>query len=247
MTDDGGLEEILDIELRPAAEVAARSIIIATMLRRLTLDLSPAHDAAGEVFDLREWLKAEGLWQQAMQDERAFLIRPANSANDDIDVDAALLAEDLKILDWALSPDRPLEEERTPNLVELLNDIPGPWDKTAPWVTARALKPLEVIAFLRERTEIWHWRLEVEPMRREMSGRDLMDLERTIRDVTRDGVSSGLLEGGKQGGFTLDGKPIAAAEITAVDDLLYLLEERLHVLNWLCGYGDDWDSVPLDI
>ena len=33
----------------------------------------------------------------------------------------------------------------------------------------------------------------------------------------------------------------------AREPLAILATERLRALNWLCGFGSDWDHVPLDI
>jgi hypothetical protein len=29
--------------------------------------------------------------------------------------------------------------------------------------------------------------------------------------------------------------------------LVAITGQRLHALNWLCGFGSSWDDVPLDI
>ena len=59
-------DDELDIELRSPAEVATRAIILASLIRRLSIEslADEAHDETlgGEVFDLRAWLQSQNLW-----------------------------------------------------------------------------------------------------------------------------------------------------------------------------------------
>lgn len=74
-----------------------------------------------------------------------------------------------------------------------------------------------------------------------------MELERVIREVTHDGASTGLLGTGNQGGFTVDGVPVEAMAADEIDELQLFAAERLVTLNWICGFGEDWDTIPIDV
>lgn len=247
MSDSEVPDDLIDIELRSPAAVAMRCLVVATMIRRFSADSAPLAEQRAVVFDLREWLRAEGLWDHATRDERDFLLRPPDSPLVSGGQNLGLLAESVATLAWALALSGPGSDASEPDVAGLLEDLPAPWDKTMAWISSKALRPESEIAFLRERTDIWRWRLELEPYRRVAAGRDLMDIERSIRDVTSDGVAAGLLLPGKKGGFSLDGVPLTRIDLAELDELQFAFEVRLLTLNWVCGFGNTWDSVPLDV
>jgi hypothetical protein len=244
--DEGPIEE-LDIQLRPADAVARRFIILSSVVQRIVMDAGLDADAYGTAFDLREWLRAEGLWEDATDDERAILTSSPGGISPDHIAELGNCAESLATLAWSLAlVERPVPDEFS-NLFEREDGIPGPWEKTAPWVAAQSLRPEPVIAVARELAELWSWRYQIESVRRMAQGRELMDIERTIREVTHEATSVGLLKPGKKGGFADAGVPVTHMDPLEVEELAELQVERLTALNWICGYGEDWDSVPLDV
>lgn len=240
------VDEHIDIDLRPVAAVAARGIIIASLIGLLARTTDD-DDPATLVFDLREWLRAERLWDKCTEREQAVFTHPDISLDDPAGIDLESLAEQLTTLGWALSLADPFSGASEFSLAGLINAIPGPWDKTSPWIAARELRPEPLIAIERERAEIWHWRLEIESYRRVASGQDLDEIEQAISEVTSDGMAAGLLAPGGNGGFTLDGTPLSAANLPAIASLEAAMRERLRTLNWVCGFGTTWDDVPLEI
>jgi len=237
----------IEINLRPAVDVARRFIIVNSVIRRVVIDSNLDADALGLAFDLREWLRAEDLWNDATADEQAILSTPPGGFGPDDVADVSLHAEGLAILGWSLGM---IEIPTAEELSKMLGDddlVPGPWQKTAPWIASQSMRSEPIIAFARELAELWSWRYQIEPFRRMAKGRELMEIERTIRDVTHEGTSTGLLEPGKKGGFQVGGIPVTQMDPFEIDELLVLQTERLMALNWICGYGEDWDSVPLEI
>jgi len=72
-------------------------------------------------------------------------------------------------------------------------------------------------------------------------------LNAAIRDVAAEGHVLGLLSKPRHNDFPARGRAYRRLAADAVADLGAVAEERLRALNWLCGFGPDWDDVPLDI
>lgn len=247
MNDESTDADAVDINLRSAAEVARRMIIANAVIRRIGMDAHLADDAFAQAFDLREWLRAEGLWDDATAGEQAQLSeRPGSFGPGDVS-DLLWQAEGLATLAWTLGIVPRLSIGAPLDILAVVQDIPEPWEKTAPWISAQSLRSEGTIAAMRTLVELWFWRLDIEPERRVLEGRALMALERTIREVTHEAMTAGYLERGKHGGFVMDGVPVARMDPDFIDDAAMLEMERLMALNWVCGYGEDWDSVPLDV
>lgn len=247
MADDDPNDESILIELRSPAVVAQRCIILASILQRHGIDVDDRGDPYGAVFDLREWLRAENLWTECTAAEKVFFLRPPDARAPDDVASIVSTTEQLMTIAWALGSVSSLASGPSAELRSVLQDTPGPWAKTEPWNSSRSLRSEAEIVIMREFNDIWVWRFDVEPYRRSTQGRELMQLERAIRDVTRDAVSTGLLAAGKRGGFTIDGVPVEVMAPDEIDELQLIAEERLVTLNWICGFGDDWDSAPLDV
>jgi hypothetical protein len=129
----------------------------------------------------------------------------------------------------------------------LILELPGPWESTSAWRLKQTLRPESEIARMRELHEVWNWRLEVELERRSSKGQDLVELDDLIRTVTHDAIAADLLAPGNLGGFTLDGVAVTAMPPDKIAEQQLLTQQRLIALNWICGFGDDWDNVPIDV
>lgn len=247
MSDD----ETLDITLRSPGRVAARCIIVAALLTRATIEeVTGEKDAelAAEAFDLRGWLHTEGLWDDVTPKEKAFLSAPVGHISPDDIVAASWEAAALDALAWALGLVPALDPTELGDTGRLVDEIPHPWQKTEPWIAARELRPEPEIVRQREIAEIWDWRVSVEPSRRSAEGRELKTIERAITETTRESQAAGLLPPGKKGSFRFSGSiPVTDADLEDLDRLVAITTERLLALNWLCGFGDSWDDVPLDL
>lgn len=247
MTEDDAEADSIDIELRLPQTVARRCIILATILRRFSIDATSQGDSHEAAFDLREWLRAEGLWDDATQGERAFFMRPPDRPEPEGGLDVALSAESLVTIAWAIGLLPSLSEEHLAELSSLVEEIPGPWETTAPWIAAQTRRPEGEIARMREFQEIWNWRYEIELDRRSAEGNELREIESVIQEVTHDAIAAELLFPGQNGGFTVNGVAVTAMASPEIADLQLLTQERLIALNWICGFGDGWDNVPVDV
>jgi hypothetical protein len=134
----------LEIELRSPADVAARCIILASLIRRLSVE-SLANEQrddelAGEAFDLLAWLQSENLWDRVGKVEAAFLEQPLGDLSDDQMATVAWQAEGLASLGWSLGlADLPTIGELS-KIESVLTSAPSPWDKTSPWIGNAVLR-----------------------------------------------------------------------------------------------------------
>jgi hypothetical protein len=241
-------EDEIDVTIRPAREVAARAIVLATLLRRLALERGKdaAEEANAEAFDLREWLRDHGLLDAASARERALLARPATTLSDDEIAVWSWQGAALEAISWSLRP-LPANPRRSPaSLEDILDTIPAPWDDPDDWIRTASIQPVETIAGERERAEVWHWRAITEALRRETPPGARGEIDGAIRDVVREASASGVVEV-SGGDFLVGSQRIRDLAPNALDELQMTTAERLRTLNWLCGFGESWDDVPLDV
>lgn len=247
MESDG---EFIDIELRPAAEVARRCLVLSALLQRVALsangDIDAEDDREGAAFDLREWLRGENLWDVLTTAEAEVFTRPIET-----EVPAALdslsLGEPLATLAWCLGLVSSIAPHMASDIAILADEIPTPWESASSWIANQHLRPESEIAIERERAELWEWRLATEYARREAPFHDRGQNESDIRDVTYEAEEAGLLDPEDALGAYEVWQAIRDFEDEAVASWLALAEHRLRALNWVCGFGESWDDVPLDI
>ena len=251
MTDIDDLNDSIDIEIRSANSVANRCIILSAMARRMVLGSGLLADDAGEAlalaFDLREWIRVEGLWNDLTPREAALIQNGVEHRVPGAVEEATHTSEVVATLCWAMGLNETLAEGPSDNLVTLLALVPSPWQKSSSWVSRQILRPDEQIIQIRERSESWEWRLTVEPERRDLRGSQLRQLEKTILTVAQDGHSSGYLSHAGDRAFAIDAVPVSTMTIEDVEVYRSIAISRLKTLNWVCGFGDDWESVPLDV
>ena len=240
-------EDEMEINLRPAPDIGRRLLILAALAEYLSFaDGTGANPAerASSTFDLREWLRAEGIWPDLTQDEVLLFAdgMPTGAELDQFSVQETV--EALAALAWAvrLLPD--LVADHPANVDTLIPALPHPWDPAATWLRGLALQPLEEIAAQRESAELWTWRLLTEDDLRDAFATEQAELREVIREVEREGRAAGVLP---RGGFRVQGRDISSLNLTERNTLLAASLARLRALNWACGYGDRWDDVPLDI
>ncbi len=244
-------EDYVEIELRPPDEVAERCIILAALIRRLWIETSlastDAGDWSGEAFDLREWLRAEGLWKRLGPVEADFLQQTAGEVSEDQIAVVGWQAAGLATLGWALELVELSPPGELGDVAALVQAVPAPWENTREWVRAARLRPETEIATERDRAEIFEWRIAIEGPMRVSTGQERADYVAAITEVVYEARASALLDPNGETDFAIGGRPMASFDIPELERLSALAEERLRALNWLCGYGPTWDAVPLDV
>jgi uncharacterized protein DUF4272 len=245
--DEELAEDELEINLRPAPEVARRLLILAAIAEHLSFADAkvPAPDErASSTFDLREWLRAEEIWPDLTQDEILLLADGTRAGEEPDQFSVQETLEALGALAWTLHLVPELQADVPANLDTLIPSLPHPWDSTATWMRGLELRSLDEIASEREAAELWTWRLLAENDLRESFAIEQEALREIIREAEREGRAAGVLP---RGGFRVQGRDISTLNPTERNILLATFLARLQALNWVCGYGDRWDSVPLDI
>ena len=250
--DDGDADDELDITLRAPAVVASRAVVLSVVCRRAHLELAPGDlgpdDPEGERFDLAAWIAEEGLDPVLTPAEQRLLkTRVGKLPRTDV-LAASWQIEGLAVLAWALALladppayDAPVEP------AALLALIPAPWTSTRSLRTTANLRPESEIADERERAELWHWRAETAATPAGTSARDDRDLRALVREVAEEAHAAGLLAPPAGHDFPVAGRPYRDLSAEAREPLAIVAAERLRALNWLCGFGTDWEHVPLDI
>ncbi len=244
------MDDDLDIELRPGADVARRSIIISALLQRISLEEAAGQrdlDVHGAAFDLREWLAAERLGDALTERESLIFSSPLGAIRGEDQRELSWQAEALAALLWSLdrrklpAPGVPIE------VTQLLDMTPQPWDSVTDWVKHAQLLSETKIVRERELAEVWRWRIGAELTRRASPDNEVAIYEQAIRDVIVEARDSGLPVDPNRSDFAVSGRPIRDLATNELDMLAAMADERLRALNWICGFGSSWDDVPLDV
>ena len=245
--DEELAEDELEIELRPVHEIARRLLILAALAEQMTFadgEVPSPDERASSTFDLREWLRAEEIWPDLTQDEILLLAGGAQPGEEPDQFSVQETLEALGALAWTLRLAPDLQADLPAGVDTLIPSLPHPWDSTATWMGGLELRALDEIAVQREAAELWTWRLLAEQDLREAFDDDRKELQEVIREAEREGRAAGVLP---RGGFRVQGRDISTLNPTERNTLLATSLARLQALNWVCGYGERWDDVPLDI
>lgn len=240
-------EDELEINLRPAGDIGRRLLILAALAEHLSFPDGGAaapDEQASSMFDLREWLRDEGIWPDLTQDEVLLLANGTRPGEEPDQFSVQETIEALGALAWTLNLVPDLAADLPANVDALIPSLPHPWDATGTWMRGLELRSLDEIANRREAAELWTWRLLTENDLREAFDAEQEELRAVIREAEREGRAAGVLP---RGGFRVQGRGISTLNLTERSILLATSLARLQALNWVCGYGDRWDSVPLDL
>ena len=246
------LDDELDINLRPPTAVAARAVIVAAICRRAYLELAPTDQASddpeGDRFDLAAWISEQGLEPALTHSERRLLKARLGKVPADEVVSASWQIEGLAVLAWALRLlDEAPDYDQPVDPFTLLSRVPAPWDATQEFRTAGLLRTEPEIARERERAELWHWRGGVDALVASGDRAGASDLRHAIREVAEEGHGAGLLPAPAGHDFSVQRRAYRSLNPEVRETLASIAAERLRALNWLCGFGSDWDHVPLDL
>lgn len=246
-TDVNG-EDSIDINLRPVGEVVRRAVLLISLVRRAGMeqgdpggDENDAFERETDRFELYSWARKE-LANAGTDDEQALLNTPAGElapAQADRCLSASLPAS---ALCWSLGVVGSLSpgDADNPPLDQLFNWAPQPWDEASRFAKNARLRDEETIAQEREKWELWYWRATLEAADLEPDE----DLDELLGDVVGVAADAGLIDV-IDGDFSLDGKAFELVNPDRQATIAHLSEDYLRALNWVCGFGDSWESVPL--
>jgi hypothetical protein len=249
--DDGFAEQDeIDVELRSAVEIRTRILILASVLRRLALEAAPPDgdgEPIAEAFDEREWLREHGLAFELTPREAALLDSPLGSIAPEATIEASWQGEALVVLGWAIGAGDAPSVNGISDPRPVIDIVPRPWDAIQDWLSEPGTVSESEVVRHREVAEIWHWRMTTEVLRRSGSAADSQDFEEAIRDVAAEALDVGLVPSLRDGDLSVRGRRIKELSGDDIEELVAVTGQRLHALNWLCGFGNSWDDVPLDI
>jgi hypothetical protein len=249
-TDPLGEQDEINVELRFPVEIRTRILILATVLRRLALETAPINgdgNPIAEAFDEREWLRDQGLALELTPREAALLDSPVGSIAPEATIEISWQGEALVVLGWAIGAVDmpPVESISDPRPV--IEIVPRPWDAIHNWLRNPAIVSESDVVRRREVAEIWHWRATTEVLRRSGSLAESQDYEEAIRDVAAEALDAGIVATLLEGDFSVHSGSIKDLSGDDIEELVAITGQRLHALNWLCGFGNCWDDVPLDV
>ncbi len=241
----------LEIALRPSREIADRTIVLGAVVRRVSLERQTGEtedDAEALRFDLAAWLHVEGLEPGASGHERGMLAARIGALSAEAIAAASWQAEAIITLGWVLGMvDEMPSYDRPTDLAALLAAIPSPWESTVPFRSRPIARSETTIANERERAELWHWRSEVAGLMQTANHGGRGSLRAAVREVAHEAHAFGHLPSLRDDDFAVADRPYHNLPDRELDELGAIAAARLQALNWVCGFGEDWDSVPLQL
>lgn len=236
--DGASDQDALDVNVRPVMDLVRRAVVLAAIAERGVLEVDAdraPYERDTDRFELLSWIRS-AMAGAVTPDELRVLATPIGELGDDLSrCDNALI--EAAAIGWALGivPGDQLPVPQDGAAEEaLLAWTPAPWTDLDR--LARRLEPRaeDAMASERERWEVWYWRA--------------VDAEHdtdALADVVADLAESGLIPT-MDGDFATDAaEPFGRLTADEQEDIGWLAEHRLLALNWVCGFGDRWDDVPL--
>ena len=239
----------IDVNPRQAEEIAARLIVLATLNRRIGIELSMlllpgAQQYAEETdrFDLYSWARKE-LADWISIEELAFLKTSVGKMTDEqmsdhgYDLDAALA------LAWALgivgSPHLTVHPIGASDheIERMMNWAPEPWDRVKGKLRRLKLRSVDELWNERERCAIVWYRWALAQLK------ESSETKAALAMVVQVGESLGLSV--KAGDLVFDGLPIEQLPEETQLSISDVAIAYLHALSWTCGVTSGLWDVPL--
>lgn len=245
------MDDVIEIELRPRRQVVDRLLSLIALANRLGLESQSeySNEDLEARFDLIAWLIDARAIDELSNFERGVLEARLGYLSEGERDRLIFSLESALPLAWALglvdrSPSKPSPVEGS----ELLPSLPDPGQDVGRFRDQGALTTEEATAIERELAELWYWRLSVERDRRDQAKAGASDLDLAIEETLAEMVEAGYeVETASDGDFAINLSSVRQMRPDQIDFAMLIAEARLHALNWLCGYGANWDDVPLDI
>lgn len=234
------MDDELDIQPWPLLELLGRAVTLATVAKRGMIEMDDEADVFSRETDRFEnstWARTElSSWITDAE------LGALNTNIDKLDDDQMALCDEALYsagaVAWALravpGETLPVGDDDDFNAA-VLNWAPGPWEKVRSLQKRARQRSDEELAAERERAELWYWR-----------GNDEISTDDLAEVVAE--VGEAKLIPTVDGDFATDaGTPFASLTEDERDDITYIAQARLRALNWVCGFGDNWETAPLDL
>lgn len=246
MPPDGRDDEgFIDIQPWPVQELVGRLVCLTTLGRRGAIEAEVSGDlfeVETDRFDLQSWASLElGPWLSTT--EARILRTPVSELSDD---DLAACSDALSAscaVAWAVRvlPDTTLRvASDNADELRVLEWSPAPWRKIREIVRHVRPRSDQELANERERWDIMVWRLSLFQHANEEAA-DRAALAEVVNEVAQAGILP--IDGTDL--VTDAGLPFSALAEDELAGLEHHAALRLRTLNWVCGFGQDWESAPL--
>ena len=231
-------DDTLDIQVRPAIELVRRAALLAIVAERGVLEIDAErgdYERDTDRFELLSWARG-ALAGTVTGEELSLLATPIGDLGDDLSRCDDALTEAAAIA-WALGV---VETDRLPvppdgaAMERVMEWAPSPWTDLDRIARKLQMRDEGSIAMERERWELWYWRAN-----------DADEATGSVSEVVTDLAESGLIPIIESDFATDAAEPFGALTPDEQEEIAWLAEHRLRSLNWVCGFGDDWESVPL--
>lgn len=200
------------------------------------------HEFLGE---LDRWLAVEKLRSDRSDEERAFFARPIDELSEDEIVQASWRSESAGVLLWALGilPGLPPYDTQFAGAGELL-PLAEPIGAFAAECELRDAGEIDRAC---DTAELWHWRARTAVVqKRGDAPPPVLSFEEIVAIAVERAHATGDVPAPIGGDFPTFGKAYRELGDEETDEATSIALERHYALNWLCGYADDWDAVPID-
>ncbi len=237
-------DDSIDIQPRPPRELLGRAALLAALGRRGLIEGEADADpitAETDRFDLQAWVRVElSVWMSPL--DLHILQAPVGSLTAQEEAYCADALVSASTIGWcigAVSQQLPMLSDGTPEH-GVLAWTPAPWTTIRSRVRLVRLRSDEDLARERERWELIVWRMSLFT-----NDASLPDDEAALKEVLVEVATAGLLPISYDDFATDDGVPFRELATDFQEQLDAEATLRLHAMNWVCGFGREWEDVPL--
>ncbi|MBA2760189.1 MAG: DUF4272 domain-containing protein [Chloroflexia bacterium] len=240
----------VDINLRPVDEVVRRAIVLVTLARRGAIESSVSGESNDvdlyavetDRFELYSWARRE-LATQLSEGELHVLRNEAGSLSPEMlgHCSAALIAAETLCWSFGLIDELAEPSFPSPAKVErMFGWAPEPWADIDSMQMLQEMRDELLIAQERERRELWSWRATL----RAEGATSPDELRAIIRETAKEADDASLLTM-LDGDFSYFSEPVSNLSKDRFAELGGISLAQVTSLNWVCGFDDSWDSIPL--
>lgn len=256
--------------MRDAASTASRLRVLRAMFarktfeeiiernRRLTIENQPKGTMA-EIWtktfneslpETLATLEHNGTLDAATQREMEELHRPVGEWSMQEIFNAHWSLEAIIVLEWALGLRNEIPDYSLGPVYVSKEEQPFPTENRVKLVdegllTSARLRPADTILDARETAETWLWRARTTQIILDgVKPPEGMDFDQIIEISAKGNEGEGRFIT-IENDYPAFGKPYRDLEEDEWCAMRSVATERLRALNWLCGYAEDWDEVPL--
>ncbi len=198
---------------------------------------------------LLEWTKNNQLDKRLSRKERDLLYKPLGKLSQQDLVNISWREEALSTLLWAINkiPQIPPYDSESDHKSSIANlHIMGDLDHKINEIKTRSL---DEIAKARDIAEGWHWRVRTQQIINEKQKVSLpagITLEKIIEISATEHYKLGEIPTPINNDYPVFKKAFSDMNTEEYSLVKSITFERHYALNWICGYSDNWDTVPTD-